>query len=41
MSVSAPAVRFGKTQRARALAQLRLAAAELSSALGYSGKPAQ
>lgn len=36
MSISAPAVRFGPPQRKMALAQLRHAAGELSSALGHS-----
>jgi DNA-binding IclR family transcriptional regulator len=36
MSISAPAIRFGAPQRKMALAQLREAAEELSSALGHS-----
>ncbi|WP_421725848.1 IclR family transcriptional regulator [Bauldia sp.] len=35
MSVSAPAVRFGRSQRAAALKHLNAAAGDLSSALGY------
>jgi IclR family KDG regulon transcriptional repressor len=36
MSVSAPAVRFGRNQRAAALQSLRVAAMDLSAALGFS-----
>jgi len=40
MSVSAPAVRFGKAEQANALEQLRIAAAKLSAELGYVPLPA-
>lgn len=39
MSVSAPAVRFGRKQRAEALGHLLDAADELSAAFGYRGPP--
>jgi DNA-binding IclR family transcriptional regulator len=40
MSVSAPAVRFGKKEQAKALAELQVAAAELSAALGHAPRDA-
>ena len=39
MSVAGPAVRFEAPEREMALQQLKLAAAELSAALGYSASP--
>lgn len=40
MSVSAPAVRFGKKEQAKALAQLKTASEELSAALGHAPRDA-